>query len=155
MPLVIRPHLASDAAASLEVFYASIRITAAADYSPEQIEAWASPEIDVSGWTAKRMARTTTVAVIDGTVVGFTDVDRDGYIDMLFVHPSHSRRGVATGLLHWVLEEARRSGACSLTTHASITARPFFEAHGFEVLGERHPIIRGVALQNYVMSRPI
>ena len=155
MPLVIRPHLASDAAASLEVFYASIRITAAADYSPKQIEAWASPEIDVSGWTTKRMARTTMVAVIDDTVVGFIDVDAQGYIDMLFVHPNQARRGVGAALLAWAVARAAQLGATSLDTHASLTARPFFESHGFIVVGERQPIIRGVALQNFVMSRPI
>ncbi len=82
-------------------------------------------------------------------------MDREGYIDMLFVHPSHGRCGVATVLLNWVLEEAARSGAPSLTTHASITARPFFEANDFVVVEERHPITRGVILQNYAMHRPI
>ncbi len=153
MYLVVRPHLASDAAASREVFYASIRITAAADYSPGQINAWASPDITVGDWTTKRMAGNTAVAVIDDIVVGFTDVDEGGYIDMLFVHPSHGRRGVATALLGWVKAEAARLGASSLLTHASITARPFFESQGFIVIEERRPPVRGVELQNYVMRR--
>ncbi|MGO1383970.1 MAG: GNAT family N-acetyltransferase [Arachnia sp.] len=155
MSLVIRPHLASDAAASLSVFKSAIRTTAAADYSTEQIRAWASPDIDVDGWSARRMAGTTVVAVIDDVVIGFTDVDIDGYIDMMFVHPDHGRRGVASALLAWTVAEASRLGASTLHTHASITARPFFEALGFTVTRKSYPMIRGVTLENHDMSRPV
>lgn len=41
----------------------------------------------------------------------------------------------------------------SLTTNASITARPFFERFGFVVLAEQHPVTRGVRLTNYRMEK--
>jgi putative acetyltransferase len=40
-------------------------------------------------------------------------------------------------------------------THASITARPFFEAHGFRVDEVRHPVRNGVTFENFAMSRPL
>ena len=46
-------------------------------------------------------------------------------------------------------------GAVELSTHASLTARPFFEAHGFAVVVEQHPVLRGVALTNFVMRRDL
>ncbi len=101
------------------------------------------------------MVGNTAVASIEGVVVGFADVDHEGYIDMLFVHPSSGRRGVAAALLAWIETEAARLGATSLLTHASITARPFFGSNGFVVVEERQPIIRGVALQNYAMRRSL
>ena len=61
-----------------------------------------------------------------------------GYIDMC-VDPATGRRGIATALLLWARTEAKRLGSSTLTTHASITARPFFEAQGFVVDEERHP----------------
>lgn len=153
--LLIRPYVSSDAAATLEVFFAAIRGTASADYTAEQIHAWASPHIDLAGWGARREARSTTVATLDDVVVGFSDIDPSGYIDMLFVDPTHGRTGVATALLGWVVEEAERLGVGSLTTYASITARPFFEAKGFIVEDERHPVLNGVVLTNYAMGRPL
>ncbi len=155
MSVTIRPHRTSDAAETLAVFFAAIRTTAAADYSAEQIEVWADPDIDLPTWTAKRAELNTAVAVVNGAVAGFTDVDETGYIHMLFVDPVHGRTGVATALLRWVLDEAKNAGARCLTTNASITARPFFQNQGFVVAEERHPVLRGVALRNYRMIRTI
>ena len=43
--------------------------------------------------------RASVVAVLGGEVVGFSDDDRSGHVDMLFVSPKHSRRGTAKTLL--------------------------------------------------------
>jgi putative acetyltransferase len=150
--MLLRPYTAQDAEATLEVFRRAIRLTAIRDYTLEQIAAWSSDDIDLSVWNTRRAARATLVADVDG-VVGFSDVDDSGYIDMLFVDPDFSRRGVAATLLALLTEQAATAGAMELTTHASITARPFFESHGFEVVKEQRPVIRGVELTNFAMRR--
>ena len=48
--VVIRPYGEADAAATLAIFLAAITETAAADYSPEQIQAWARPLFERSGF---------------------------------------------------------------------------------------------------------
>lgn len=116
-----------------------------------------------------------------GAVVGFIDVDDSGYIDMLFVAPHCARQGVATALLGAVerftaargagdgggdgtgcdagrgirrsAEGCTGEGTGELRVHASITARPFFERHGFRVVAIRHPRIGEVAFVNYLMVR--
>jgi putative acetyltransferase len=155
MPLRLRPYTPADADATLVVFRRAVRTTAAHDYSPEQVAAWAPDDLDAESWGARRSARATVVADVDGRVVGFTDVDATGYLDMLYVDPDAGRRGVATALLDWALEEAGRAGADTVRTHASITARPFFEARGFRVDEVRRPVRNGVVLVNFAMSRPI
>lgn len=155
MPITIRPFVPADAAPTLEVFQRAIWRTAAADYSSEQIAAWAPADADLGAWMERRSQLNTVVAVVDGLIAGFTDVDPSGYIDMMFVHPASGRRGVATALLLWARTEAERLGASTLHTHVSITARPFFEAQGFAVDRERHPILRGVVMTNYAMSRTL
>ena len=153
--MILRPYRASDAGGTLDVFLRAIRTTASRDYTPEQVAAWASEDIDVVAWGDRRLAARTQVAELDGMVVGFTDVDDEGYVDMLFVDPAVGRRGVATALLTWVVETAQAAGATELTTHASLTARPFFERVGFEVVAERHPVLRGVAMTNFAMRRSL
>ncbi|ROQ40039.1 putative acetyltransferase [Frondihabitans sp. PhB188] len=143
----LRAYLPEDAAATLAVFRRAIRVTAAGDYTPAQIEAWASDDIDGGDWAARRLASATVVAVAEGRVVGFSDVDDSGCIDMLFVDPAVARRGVASRLLESLGDGPR-------SVHASRTARPFFERHGFVVVAEGRPITRGVELVNYVMERP-
>jgi len=153
--VILRPYGDDDGPATLEVFLRAIRVTAAHDYSPEQVAAWASDEIDPAGWAARRRASRTQVAEVDGRVVGFTDVDEHGYVDMLFVDPASARQGVATALLDWAVTTARELGADGLSTHASLTARPFFEEHGFVVVEEQQPVLRGVTLRNFVMRRAL
>ena len=56
-------------------------------------------------------------------------------------------------MLSALIAEARRVGLARLFTEASITARPFFEAHGFTVLAAQVVTCRGVEFVNYRMER--
>jgi len=149
----LREYTAADAEATLAVFFRAIRETASADYSPEQVAAWAADDLDRDAWAASRAAAHTQLAVIDGRVAGFTDLDDNGYIDMMFVDPDFGRQGVATTLLAATMTLARQRGLVALTTYASLTAKPFFEQHGFLVTEERHFIHGGVETINFAMRR--
>lgn len=52
-----------------------------------------------------------------------------------------------------ILTEAGRRHVPRLFAEVSITARPFFERHGFVVLTEQQVLVREVALTNYRMER--
>jgi len=152
----IRPYAETDAPATLSVFLSAVTETASVHYSEEQIAAWARPdERDVDQWNSARKALDTYVATIGAEVAGFSDVRDDGYIDMMFVDPKFGRRGVAGALLAHLRSIAARAGASELSTNASITARPFFEQHGFAVVAEQHPITLGVEMTNYKMVLPL
>ena len=135
------------------IFLRAVRETANANYSPEGIEAWAADCGDLDSWAAARAAAHTQLAIIDGQVVGFTDVDDHGYIDMLFVDPDFGRRGVASALLASVIALARQRGIPALTTFASLTSRPVFERHGFLIIGERYFGEGNGAAKTYAMRR--
>lgn len=148
----IRPYAASDAAGTLAVFLAAVTGTASADYSPEQIRAWAG-ERDVPSWHAAMQRRDAFVATIGGELAGFSDVGPTGWVDMMFVAPRFLRRGVASRLL--AEASARVPATVELSADVSITARPFFEHHGFVVVAEQHPVRSGVELTNFRMRRPV
>ncbi|UPT20067.1 GNAT family N-acetyltransferase [Thermobifida alba] len=150
--MLLRAYSESDARETLDVFTRAVQVTARRDYSQRQVDAWAGPDRNLAHWHDARASTSTQVAVIDGRLVGFIGVSPSGYIGMLFVDPSHQRQGVASALLRWAREHARMAGAGELSTHASITARPFFESHGFAVDNVRTPTVRGVAFRNYQMS---
>ncbi|MFT2816137.1 GNAT family N-acetyltransferase [Leifsonia sp. A12D58] len=153
--MLIRLYEPTDARATLEIFTRAVHETAAGNYTAAQLAAWAPSDRDAGAWAQKRMQAETLVAVDDGSsrVIGFTDLDATGYIDMMFVHPDWARRGVATALLDEVVDRSLARGIQTLTTHASLTARPFFAAHGFVVTEQREPVLRGVALTNFAMLR--
>lgn len=152
----VRPYENRDAADTLKVFLAAVTETASVDYTAQQIQAWAAPDgRDLEGWNAAMLARNGVVGTVAGQVVGFSDVSPDGYIDMMFVAPIFLRRGVANALLAYCEQRAREGNVGKLTADVSLTARPFFERHGFAVVAEQNPITRGVALRNFKMRKPL
>lgn len=155
-PVLVRPYQATDASATLAAFLHAVTVTASADYSPAQVAAWSAPqERNVEDWNFARTRLGTVVALAEGEIAGFSDVSAEGYIHMMFVSPRYGRRGVASALLAEVDRRGRATNATALSTDASITARPFFERHGFSVLREQHPHTRGVRMTNYRMVKPL
>jgi putative acetyltransferase len=91
----------------------------------------------LDSWDVARTPAHTELAIIDGHVAGFTDLDDHGYIHTLFVDPDFGRHGVASALLTSMVALARQRGLPAVTTFASLTSRPVFERHGFVIMGER------------------
>jgi len=145
----VRRYTPDDAAATLGCFQRAVRGTASRDYDARQVESWAA--VDAAAWGRRRASADTWVAERDGQLVGFGDVDDEGYIDMMFVDPDAGRVGVASAILEHLLTLATSRGLAQLTVHASITARPFFERHGFVVTAEQRVELRGSVLTNFRM----
>ena len=96
------------------------------------------------------MEHYTKVALIDATIVGFGDIDESGYLDRLYTHKNYQRQGVASA----ICDELENAVEADLfITHASITARPFFERRGYKVTKEQQIIRGGISLTNYVMEK--
>lgn len=116
------------------------------------MKAWAGREWDPEGWRARCERKRPFVNVIDGRIAGFIELDPDGHVDCTFVHPDFARQGVMSGLMEAVKREARELGLDRLHAEVSITARPFFERHGFVWLKDQMVMIRGVELRNSLME---
>jgi 2-polyprenyl-3-methyl-5-hydroxy-6-metoxy-1,4-benzoquinol methylase/GNAT superfamily N-acetyltransferase len=151
--ITLRPYQQDDAPALLALFRDTIRRVNSRDYSPAQIAAWASDDIDTVSWFGRFTGRYVPVAEEDGRPVGFAELEPDGHIGRVYVSADHQRRGIGRQLLAAVVAEARRVGHARLFTEVSITARPFFEAQGFVVLAPQVVRCRGVDFINYRMER--
>jgi putative acetyltransferase len=151
MQPVIRRYEAADLEAVMSVFLRSVRGVASRDYDAGQIAAWAQVDRDV--WSYRRLNRPTWVALIDDVIAGFIDLESSGHIDMLFVDPACQRRGVASALLDTVENAAHVQRLAVLDTDASITARLFFEKHGFRVVRSQDVALRGQRLTNFRMEK--
>lgn len=153
--VTLRPYRPDDAPALLALFRDTIRRVNCRDYSPEQVAAWASDDIDTVRWSGRFTGRFVPVAEEDGRPVGFAELEPNGHVDRVYVSADHQSRGIGRQLLAAVVAEARRVGLARLFTEASITARPFFEAQGFAVLAPQVVTCRGVEFVNYRMERTL
>lgn len=88
-------------------------------------------------------------------VVAYADLQPSGYIDHFFVAAKFAGRGIGGALMRHLHDDARLRGISTLTAHVSLTAQPFFRRAGFELVCARRPVVRGVALENAVMRKPV
>jgi putative acetyltransferase len=149
----VRRYEPTDLRAVVELLRASVRRIARRDYSEEQVLAWAPDEVDWEARARRHSSRPTWVAEIGGAVAGFADLEPDGHVDFMYVHPEHQRVGVASALWRTIEAAARDLRVPRLFAEVSITARPFFEAQGFRLVAEQTVQRRGEALTNYRMEK--
>src|SRR5690625_7645935 len=97
--------------------------------------------------------RNSYVALVGDQMAGFSDMSSDGHIEMLFVSPRFAGQGVAGKLLKFLEQQAQGSSARQLTAEVSITARPFFEACGFDGEAEQLPMVQAVPLTNIRITK--
>ena len=147
----LRPYRSQDCAALAALFHKTIHTVNARDYTPEQLNAWSTGQVDLAAWDRSFLAHRTLVAVEGEQIVGFADMDETGYLDRLYVAADRQGQGIATALCD-ALEGA--SAAPLFPTHASRTARPFFEKRGYRVVRAQEVERRGVRLRNFVMEKP-
>ena len=152
--LTLQPYRAGEAAALVGLFYDTVHTVCGADYTPEELDAWADGKADAAAWERSLLQHHTLVARVGETIVGFADADGD-YLDRLYVHGSYLRQGVATALAEALEQQARAAGHRKMVTHASITARPFFQGRGYRVVRRQQVERHGVLLTNFVMEKAL
>src|ERR1700740_2726534 len=97
--VVLRPYRSEDAPALLALFRDTIRRVNSRDYSPTQIAAWASDDIDTGSWFGRFSGRFVPVAEEAGRPVGFAELEPNGHIDRVYVSADQQRRGIGQQLL--------------------------------------------------------
>lgn len=132
------------------LFYQTVHAVNSKDYTQEQLDAWAAGHVDLNEWNRSFLSHDTLVAFVNGKITGFGDMDGGGYLDRLYVHKDRQRQGIASAICDAL--ESRAASAC-FTTHASITARPFFEKRGYVIIKEQQVARNGQLLTNYVMQK--
>jgi putative acetyltransferase len=153
--LQIREARLDDVPAVKAIHKAAVRQLCAGDYTPEQLAAWTAsddasvlsvalrPNSDERMWVAER----------DGAVAAFASLCGD-QVNAVYVHPDHARRGIGTRLLRKAEEVATAQGVSRLLLSASLTAVPFYQANGYQIIEEcQHRLSNGVTLRCVRMSK--
>lgn len=145
----IRKYQPADCEELVALFYHTVHTVNARDYTKEQLHVWATGKEDLEEWNRTLLAHDSLVARKDHRIIGFGDIDRTGYLDRLYVHEAYQRKGTASAICDR-LEQAVQG---KIVTHASITAKPFFEKRGYRVVKEQQIERQGVVLSNFVMEK--
>ena len=149
----IRRFKSGDEVALFQVFFTAIHQVASHDYSSEQIQAWAPSDLDFNVWAARVQRNQPFVAELDDEIVGFADLQPEGYIDQFFVSGTRPRQGIGSALMRRLHVEAHALGLTDLSADVSRTAEPFFASHHFQVVERRYPVRGGVVIPNALMRK--
>jgi len=151
--ITIRNYKDSDAQALRSIHFNTIHTINTRDYTKEQLDAWAPASFDEEFWEKRFKGLSPFVAQINGTIVGYTDLQNNGLIDHFFCHHEYQGKGIGRKLMTHVLNLAKERGLKRLYSEVSITARPFYEHFGFHIEKEQLFEIRGQMLKNFVMEK--
>lgn len=149
--MIIRNYLPGDCSELADLFYNTVHTINAKDYTKEQLDAWASGQVDLSEWNISFMEHYTLVAIENGMIVGFGDITPTGYLDHLFVHKNYQGKGVGSA----ICSRLEQTAFDKVFTQSSVTAKGFFAKRGYVVVKEQQVERQGVWLTNFVMEKEL
>lgn len=150
---MIRDYHVCDLVAVMHLFFDTVHSVNRKDYSVEACNIWAGSELkdlDTKVWQERLSSAKTFILEIQDEIVGFISLDDKYCIDYLFIHKDHQDQGYAKALMDHVLSTLPKGQV--ITTHASITAKGFFEHMGMNEVKKQVQIKDGVEIINYFMS---
>jgi putative acetyltransferase len=153
--IVVRAFQPGDEPALRAVFASAIHGTARRDYSPLQLDTWAPLDYDAPAWALRMQGIAPFVALVFDRIVGYADLQPDGYIDHFYVAAEAGGQGVGGLLMRRLLAQAQALELQELTSHVSLTAQPFFAHVGFEIVEHRVVDVRGVEMRNAAMRKAL
>lgn len=137
-----------------DLFCATVLNVNTRDYTEEEAKDWVSCGERTERWK-ELLAGNQYVGAFDehDCLVGFASMNKDGYLHSMFVHKDFQHKGIATQLLLEVERIARQYGVIHITSEVSLTARPFFEKKGYEVVKIQKCQANRLKLTNFVMRK--
>jgi len=151
----LRPFLPADAPILAAIFVAAIQELTGDDYGEAQQEAWAAVAEDEDAFGKKLAGQLTLIATVQNSPVGFASLKGPDHIDMLYVHPSVARQGVASMLTDALEKLAGARGTKMLTVDASDTAEAFFQKRGYVAMQRNTVTVNGEWLANTTMQKTL
>lgn len=150
----IRPLEEKDIHDMQSLFHSTVLNVNIKDYTKEEVEDWASCGNDMEHWK-EIIFNNQFIGVFDkqDNLIGYSSMNKNGYMHSMFVHKDWQGKGIATLLLSEVEKIARQYKVKEITSEVSKTARPFFEHKGYVVECEQKQQANRLKLTNYKMKK--
>lgn len=150
----IRPLEERDIPEMQELFRSTVLNINIKHYTKEEVEDWASCGDNPGRWK-ELLSYNQYIGAFneENLLVGFSSMNKEGYLHSMFIHKDWQGKGVATQLLSEVEHMARQYKVTEITTEVSLTARPFFEKKGYEVVNIQKCRANKLELTNFVMRK--
>ena len=149
--MIIRAATETDLDQIAILFYETINTVNVKDYNAEQLKLWSTR--DMVFWKRRFSEQYFIVAESEGQIRGFSSLTDSGYLDFMYVHKNYQRQGIANLLLKEIEKRGLELGLYTIHSHVSITAKPFFERHGFVLIKAQRKKLSGISFSNFAMEK--
>lgn len=153
----IRKAELNDIPAIIKMYQETVRNVNAKDYSPAQIEVWAEGAENKARWETAIIEQYFVVArdAVPRSIVGFSSIAKDGYLDFMYVSKDYQRKGIALMLLNEIERKAKEQNNKEIYSHVSKTAKGFFLKQGYGHIKDIEDPYRGVIFINALMLKKL
>lgn len=149
--MIIKRYVEGEELKLWKVFYSSVHVNAKNYYNDKQLDAWAPRKIDYNSWCDK-IKQINPYAIYDSNkIIGYADLQDNGYIDHFFIRGGYSKKGYGTSLIKHIIQLARNKNIPFLESYVSLSAQSFFNKFGFSEIEKNIVDIRGEKLKNSLM----
>jgi len=149
---VFQEATSNDIPALVSVFISSIQTAAKQDYSSNEISEWLESANNKKRWSELVQQQTVIALYVSKVMAGFGSLKDKNYIDFLYVHGNHQKKGFAQKILDKLIQTAEKQGQTIVTSDVSYTARPLFEKNGFTVVQQNNNARGSEVLVNFKME---
>lgn len=139
----------------LSLFNHTIESVNMKDYTQAEINQWVQYHPNLDKWNQRFENSYCIVAFCDKELVGFGNIQNNGYLDCLYVSKEYIRKGIGELLFCELEKYAKSRQNKKISTDASITAVHFFSKMGFNVIQKQNNERNGQNLINYRMTKEI
>lgn len=138
-----------------QLFRDTIQNINSKDYPADEIEDWSSWWTDYDKWYEKIENQYFLKAMKNDNIVGICSLSTDGYLDLMFTHKDFQNQGVASSMIKKIEKKANEQGNNIIYSDVSITAKQFFERHGYVVEKKQLKKSKNKELINFRMTKCI
>ena len=108
--MFVRGYQMSDCKEITELFYNTVHTINAKDYTKEQLDVWATGQADLEKWNQSLQEHYSIVAIDNKIIVGFGDIDKDGYYTDASYVAENSSDGIYKVILNSYTENGYSDG---------------------------------------------
>lgn len=143
-----------DYAAIARLHRQTIRSVNSKDYPEDMIQVW-SARTNAQRFRSNSDTCKRWVAVDNNKIVGFCEHGLNGEFWGLYVHKDYIGKGIGSRLLKTAEKSLQKNGCKKVTIQSTLTAKNFYEKHGYKVIKKDFHLIKDKKLPIFIMTKKL
>lgn len=146
--MLIRGYVPRDVEETIRVYRNALGLEEQPDPEAEE----SMDEIDVDAWNDSLRENFAVVAIVDGMIVAFGDIDRSGRLNRLYVMSGYQSRTIGSQIVEILMGFFP---SLVVMVESPAETREFFEKLGFVAIKEQRREVEDGIITSYLMSSPV